>query len=46
MCGGVIIAAGGDDGVPLRGSNWPIWTVLFCAGVLGLIYAMLRLRAV
>jgi putative inorganic carbon (hco3(-)) transporter len=46
MCGGVIIAAGGDDAVPVRGSLWPVWTLLSCVGILGLIYVMLRLRFV
>jgi O-antigen ligase len=45
MCGGVIVAAGGDDAIPLRGSMWPIWSLLSCVGILALIYVMLRLRA-
>jgi putative inorganic carbon (HCO3(-)) transporter len=44
MSGGVIIAAGGDDGVPVRGTLWPAWTLLICFGLLGIIYVMLRLR--
>jgi len=44
MCGGVIIAAGGDDVVTLRGSWWPAWTLISCVGILGLIYLMVRLR--
>jgi putative inorganic carbon (HCO3(-)) transporter len=44
MCGGVIVAAGGDDAAPLRGTLWPAWSFLFCGGVLCLIYVMLRLR--
>jgi putative inorganic carbon (HCO3(-)) transporter len=44
MCGGVIVAAGGDDAVPLRGTFWPAWTLIACVGILGLIYVMLRLR--
>jgi hypothetical protein len=46
MCGGVIIAAGGDDAVTLRGSGWPVWSLISCVGILALIYAMLRLRFV
>ena len=46
MCGGIIIAAGGDDAVPVRGSLWPVWTIISCLGILGLIYLMLRLRVV
>jgi len=44
MCGGVVIAAGGDDAVPLRGTMWPMWTFLSSVGTLSLIYLMLRLR--
>ena len=44
MCGGVVIAAGGDDAVPLRGTMWPVWTFLSSVGTLALIYLMLRLR--
>jgi putative inorganic carbon (HCO3(-)) transporter len=44
MCGGVIVAAGGDDAVPLRGSFWPAWSLIACVGILCLIYIMLRLR--
>jgi putative inorganic carbon (hco3(-)) transporter len=44
MCGGVIVAAGGDDVAPVRGTLWPAWTVLACFGLLGIIYLMLRLR--
>jgi O-antigen ligase len=44
MCGGVIVAAGGDDVVTLRGSGWPVWSLILCVGILALIYAMLRLR--
>ena len=44
MCGGIIVAAGGDDAVPLRGTMWPIWSLLASVGILLLIYAMLRLR--
>ena len=46
MCGGVIIAAGGDDAVPLRGTMWPLWSLLTCLGLLAIIYVMLRLRVV
>ena len=46
MCGGVIVAAGGDDAIPLRGTWWPFWTLVCCVGILALIYLMLRLRAV
>jgi O-antigen ligase len=46
MCGGIIVAAGGDDAVPVRGSLWPVWTLVSCLGILGLIYLMLRLRFV
>jgi len=46
MCGGVIVAAGGDDAVSLRGSLWPVWTLVCCVGTLSLIYLMLRLRVV
>ncbi|MEI9970800.1 MAG: O-antigen ligase family protein [Ignavibacteriota bacterium] len=44
MCGGVIIAAGGDDAVPIRGTLWPVWSLISCFAILGLIYLMLRLR--
>jgi O-antigen ligase len=44
MCGGVIIAAGGDDAVTLRGSWWPAWSLISCVAILALIYVMLRLR--
>jgi O-antigen ligase len=44
MCGGVIIAAGGDEAVPLRGSFWAAWSLIACVGILALIYVMLRLR--
>jgi len=44
MCGGIIVAAGGDDAAPVRGSFWPIWSLIACAGILGMIYLMLRLR--
>jgi len=46
MCGGIVIAAGGDDAVPVRGSLWPVWTLVSCVGVLAVIYVMLRLRFV
>lgn len=46
MCGGIITAAGGDDAIPLRGTLWPVWSLLSCVGILGLIYIMLRLRFV
>jgi putative inorganic carbon (HCO3(-)) transporter len=46
MSGGIIIAAGGDKAVPLRGTKWPVWSLGFCASILGLIYVMLRLRVV
>jgi len=46
MCGGVIIAAGGDEAIPLRGTFWPAWSLVACVGILGLIYAMLRVRVV
>jgi O-antigen ligase len=44
MCGGIVIAAGGDDAVPVRGTLWALWTLVSCFGILGLIYLMLRLR--
>jgi len=44
MCGGVIVAAGGDEVVSLRGSFWPAWSLIACVGILCLIYVMLRLR--
>jgi putative inorganic carbon (HCO3(-)) transporter len=44
MCGGIIIAAGGDEAAPLRGTFWPVWTTVFAVGVIALIYALLRLR--
>jgi hypothetical protein len=44
MCGGIIIAAGGDEAAPLRGTLWPVWTTVFAVGVIALIYTMLRLR--
>jgi O-antigen ligase len=46
MCGGIIVAAGGDDAIPLRGTFWPVWSLLSCVGILALIYVMLRLRVV
>lgn len=46
MCGGIIVAAGGDDAIPLRGTFWPVWSLLSCVGILALIYLMLRLRFV
>jgi hypothetical protein len=46
MCGGVIVAAGGDDALSLRGTFWPIWTLVLCGCILGIIYLMLRLRMV
>jgi hypothetical protein len=46
MSGGIIVAAGGDDAIPLRGTKWPAWSLLSCVGILLLIYAMLRLRVV
>jgi putative inorganic carbon (hco3(-)) transporter len=44
MSGGVIIAAGGDEAISLRGTMWPAWSFVSCVGILGLIYIMLRLR--
>jgi putative inorganic carbon (hco3(-)) transporter len=44
MCGGIIVAAGGDDAVPLRRSMWPVWSMVCSVGILTLIYVMLRLR--
>jgi hypothetical protein len=44
MSGGIVIAAGGDNAVSLRGSMWPIWSFLGSVGMLSLIYLMLRLR--
>jgi hypothetical protein len=46
MSGAVITAAGGDQAFPVRGTGWPAWSAGLCVGVLGLIYVMLRLRAV
>jgi O-antigen ligase len=46
MSGAVITAAGGDQAIPVRGTGWPAWSAGLCVGVLGLIYVMLRLRAV
>lgn len=46
MSGAVITAAGGDEAIPVRGTGWPAWSAGLCVGVLGLIYVMLRLRAV
>jgi putative inorganic carbon (HCO3(-)) transporter len=46
MSGGIVIAAGGDDAVPLQGTKWPVWSLGLCGGILVLIYAMLRLRVV
>jgi putative inorganic carbon (HCO3(-)) transporter len=46
MAGAIIAAVGGDDAIPLRGTGWPVWSLALCAGVLALIYAMLRLRMV
>jgi O-antigen ligase len=45
MSGAVIVAAGGDEAT-LWGSKWPVWTLGLCAGILALIYVMLRLRVV
>jgi O-antigen ligase len=44
MSGGIIIAAGGDDTVAVRGSMWPAWSAISSVGALTLIYLMLRLR--
>ena len=44
--GAVIAAAGGDEAIPLRGTMWPVKSLAFCVGILGLIYAMLRMRLV
>jgi putative inorganic carbon (HCO3(-)) transporter len=44
MSGGVIVAAGGDDLVLLRGSRWPVWSLGLCGSLLMAIYVMLRLR--
>jgi O-antigen ligase len=46
MSGGIVIAAGGDEAIPLRGTRWPLWSLGLCGGILALIYAMLRLRVV
>jgi putative inorganic carbon (HCO3(-)) transporter len=46
MSGGVIIAAGGDEAVPLRGTKWAAWSLGLCVSILALIYVMLRLRVV
>ena len=44
MSGGVIVAAGGDEKVPLRGTAWPLWTFGLCGAILVIIYTMLLLR--
>ncbi len=46
MAGAIIVAAGGDQAVPLQGTNWPVRSLGFCGGLIVLIYVMLRLRAV
>jgi putative inorganic carbon (hco3(-)) transporter len=46
MSGGVVVAAGGDAAIPLRGTYWPVWAMSLCVGIIGLIYLLLRLRAV
>jgi hypothetical protein len=46
MSGGVIIAAGGDEALPLQGTRWPAWSLGLCGSILALIYVMLRLRVV
>ena len=46
MSGGLVIAAGGDDVIPLQGSRWPVWSLGLCGSILMLIYVMLRLRIV
>jgi hypothetical protein len=46
MAGAIVANAGGDDAIPLRGTHWPLWTLIVSAGVLVLIYLMLRLRVV
>jgi O-antigen ligase len=46
MSGAIIAAAGGDETMPLRGTNWQVWSFGLCAGILTLIYVMLRLRVV
>jgi O-antigen ligase len=46
MSGGVIIAAGGDDIIQVRGTGWPAWSLGLCLTILGVIYIMLRLRVV
>jgi len=45
MCGGVIVAAGGDEAVPLHRTLWPVWSMVLCIGILAVIYLALRLRA-
>jgi O-antigen ligase len=46
MAGAIIAAAGGDEAIPLRGTNWQAKALGLCVGILTLIYVMLRLRVV
>jgi putative inorganic carbon (HCO3(-)) transporter len=46
MSGAIIAAAGGDEALPLRDTNWQVKALGICVGILTLIYVMLRLRAV
>lgn len=44
MAGAIIASVGGDEAIPLRGTGWALWTLVFCVGILSLIYVMLLVR--
>ena len=46
LSGAIIVSAGGDDAIPLHGTNWPVRSAGLCVGIMVLIYVMLRLRVV
>jgi len=46
MSGAIVVAAGGDEAIPLRGTRWQGWALGLCVGSLTVIYVMLRLRVV
>jgi len=46
MSGAVISLAGGDEAIPVRGTNWQGWSLGLCVGLITSIYIMLRLRMV
>jgi putative inorganic carbon (HCO3(-)) transporter len=46
MAGAIIVAAGGDEAIPLQGTKWPAKALGLCVCIITLIYVMLRLRVV